>query len=115
MSHQDDLLRREAVRARQIARLGPDPKCRECGWTIYAALNRDRRGIICYDCQNAARGRPIWEEHHPLGHAYPDYTVLVRGNEHRAFHDPVYGELAWFNYVLAIQHEELRRRLRRSR
>lgn len=94
-------------------RLGPNPKCRVCGWTIYAALQRDRHGVICYDCKNAARGNPVWEDHHPLGHAYPDFVVRVRGNDHRAFHDPVYGEQAWLDYVRDKLREELRRRLGR--
>jgi hypothetical protein len=112
MTHQDDLLRREAQRARQVKRLGPNPRCRICGWTMYAALIKDRSGIICYDCRNAERGRPIWEDHHPRGHAYPDFTVRVRGNMHRAFHDPVYGEQAWLDYLARESRAALRRKIR---
>lgn len=115
MSHQDDLLRRESLRARRIRRLGPNARCRVCGWQVHAALIKDRSGIICYDCQNAARGRSIWEDHHPLGHAYPDFTVRVRGNMHLAFHDPVYGEQAWLDYRASVNRDAVRDKLRRLR
>jgi len=94
-----DFLAHERAFAKRLRRLGPNPRCRECGWTTFAALQPDKRGVICYDCANLAHGKPIFELHHPRGHAYPEFVVNVRGNEHRLFHDPLFGAQAWLDYL----------------
>lgn len=64
--------------------LGPDARCRLCGFADVAALQRDAEGIICYECASAAAGRSTTEDHHPLGRANdPDTTIGAPGNLHR--------------------------------
>jgi len=106
-----EFLARERAFAKRLRRLGPNPSCRECGWTTFAALQRDRRGVICYDCANLAHGKPIFELHHPRGHAFPEFVVNVRGNEHRALHDPLFGAQTWLDYLAAQNRVRMFRRL----
>ena len=70
---------REAQRRR---RLGDHARCRRCGFPFLEALSRDRRGVICYECQLGS-GSAL-EEHHVLGRAVDGVaTVKVPGNVHR--------------------------------
>lgn len=71
-------------RARRERMLGPDARCRLCGFADVTALQRDAEGIICYECASAVAGRTTVEAHHPLGRANdPATTIGTPGNFHR--------------------------------
>lgn len=73
-----------AIHARRKRVLGPDARCRQCGETAIAALQRDAEGIICYECDRARKRKRTTEDHHPLGKANDmNTTIGVPGNFHR--------------------------------
>ncbi len=79
-----DYIEITALYARRRRVLGPDARCRQCGETAIAALQRDAEGIICYECDRPRRGKRTTEDHHPLGKANDmDTTIGVPGNFHR--------------------------------
>lgn len=81
MGEQLDRLVRTERRKRT---LGSETACRLCGMGVPATLQADGRGVICYQCANAAHHRPVIEAHHPLGRANDQDTVInTPGNLHR--------------------------------
>ncbi len=79
-----EAINRVRTQERRKRVLGKNARCRICHFPHPAALQRDRKGVICYECAAAAAGRPIVERHHPFGRAHhPDTTIGAPGNMHR--------------------------------
>ena len=69
-------------------RLGPEARCRICGYAELAALTLRPDGIICYECRAAEFGRAVVEFQHLLGRKlFPDLVVGMPGNLHRVLDD----------------------------
>jgi hypothetical protein len=84
MTDDDTVTNRELREEQALQRLGTrDPRCRLCGESRAVALLRRRRGIICYECDNRARGRPTTELHHVFGRNNSCATVEMLANDHR--------------------------------
>jgi hypothetical protein len=83
-----DSLGREIRNGRRRQELGPDLRCRLCGFDD--ALQCSAKGLICYECASAEAGRITVERQHPLGRKIDAGTIGMPGNLHRVVDDLKY-------------------------
>jgi hypothetical protein len=84
MAEAFDAAIRDAARKRRIP---PDACCADCGFSDARALEALGKHWQCYNCANAARGRPLMEAHHVFGKDTDTMTIPVDGNQHRILSD----------------------------
>jgi hypothetical protein len=76
----------EAAYQRKVAaerRFPPGSRC-GCGERRPEALIPDSDPVVCAACDRAARGKSVWDNHHPAGRANSPITIPAPVNDHRA-------------------------------